>query len=95
MNNGKMGSLSGDDINQIHSTYQKRIDTGIVTEKQGVVICLDVLGWKSYSRPNQIENLTALTAELESTILDSTLRVTNNYEGCEVDIINLSDTIFI
>ena len=45
---------------------------------------------ENYSRPNQIENLTTLTAGLESMIIEETLRVSNNKE-CEVDIINLSD----
>lgn len=45
---------------------------------------------ENYSRPNQIENLTTLTAGLESMIIEETLRVSNNKE-CEVDIINLSE----
>lgn len=94
MEKEKIGSLSSNDINYIKERYQTRMNTGIVSERKGVVICLDVLGWKNYSRPNQIENLTTLTAGLESMIIDETLRVSNNKE-CDVDIINLSDTIFI
>lgn len=90
-----MGSLSTEDVQYIHTQYQKRMDTGSTTEEEGVVICLDVLGWKSYTRPNQIENLTALTAGLETTILSETLRVSDDNKNSKIDIINLSDTIFI
>ena len=95
MNNNKIGTLSSEDIEYIYARYKERISTGITTEEKGVVICLDVLGWKNYTQPNQIENLTALTAAFESMILDETLRVDNNKEHCKVDIVNLSDTIFI
>ena len=95
MNNGKIGSLSTEDIQYIQTQYQNRLDTGISTKKTGVVICLDVLGWKNYTHPNQIENLTTLTATLESMILEQTLRTTDNKEDTGIDIVNLSDTIFI
>lgn len=92
---GRSGKLFSKDIGYIHAQHQKRISTGKVTEENGIVICLDVLGWKNYDRPNQIENLTVLTANLESTILDGVLRITDDVDNCKVDIINLSDTIFI
>ena len=95
MNNKTKGTLSSEDIKYINSQYQKRISTGTTTQDKGVVICLDVLGWKNYSRSNQIENLTALTASLEASILDNTLRFSDNKEEHKVEIVNLSDTIFI
>ena len=95
MNNGKIGSLSTEDIQYIQTQYQNRLNTGMSTKKTGVVICLDVLGWKNHTRPNQIENLTNLTASLESEILQDTLRTTDNKENNDIAIINLSDTIFI
>lgn len=95
MDNGKIGSLSTEDIQYIHTQYQKRMDTGTTIEEKGVIICLDVLGWKNYTRPNQIENLTALTAGLETTILSEILKLTDNSKNNKIDIVNLSDTIFI
>lgn len=88
MDNGKIGSLSTEDIQYIHTQYQKRMDTGTTIEEKGVIICLDVLGWKNYTRPNQIENLTALTAGLETTILSEFLKLTDNSKNNKIDIVN-------
>lgn len=95
MVNKKVGTLSSDDIKNIYSKYKDRICTGTTVEDKGVVICLDVLGWKKYSKPNQIENLTFITAMLESTIWDDILRCSDNQEQAKIDIVNLSDTILI
>lgn len=46
MEKEKIGSLSSNDINYIKKRHQKRISTRIVSERKGVVVCLDVLGWK-------------------------------------------------
>lgn len=95
MRKKEKGCLSDKDIEFINAQYQKRINTGTTTKEKGVVVCLDVLGWKNYTRPNQIENLTALTAKLEFNIYASSLRDTESIKNCKVNIINLSDTIFI
>lgn len=91
----KIGSLSSNDIDFMHHLYQERIGTGATIEDKGVVICLDVLGWKNYSKPNQIQNLTTITAVIESIIWEDFLRCSKSQEQSKIEIVNLSDTILI
>jgi len=95
--NKKLGTMSIDDIKYFKEQANKT--GGTVNEYKGLVIFLDMLGWKGIQakNPKAIEKLSALTERLELWILDNVLRWTPSLKNAIIKprIINLSDTIVI
>ncbi len=95
MNNNEVGTLSVEDIGLIYSESEKYSQDRIVTEHQGLVVMLDVLGWKAHNNDGQIEKHVENINFLKNRINDTLLRCMNNIEDGKVDVVTLSDTILI
>lgn len=90
-----IGSLSSSDITKIHNNYNSHIEDGIVVENFGIIVVLDVLGWKNNVKPNDVATYFHLINRLRSKLLDACLRCSENDENPNVTISTLSDTIVI
>jgi len=94
--NENNGSLSIEDLNFIYKQSSKNKKNSVIYSKRGIVIFVDVLGWKNSANDQTIIKLMELTNWLKWKILDTQLRFIKleDYKN-NVDIINLSDTIVI
>lgn len=93
--NKTIGSLSKTDINKIYQDYDLHIKDGDIVENFGIVVVLDVLGWKQNIKPNDIKVYFQLINRLRSKFLDTCLRCADENEIPNVRISTLSDTIVI
>lgn len=91
----EIGSLSSLDIKKIHNDYNSHIEDGTVVENFGIVVVLDVLGWKNNVKPNDVATYFHLVNRLRSKLLDTCLRGSVKDEKPNVNISTLSDTIVI
>lgn len=93
--NKQIGSLSHEDIKLIHEDYQRHCDDGKSIKHFGVVVVLDVLGWKNNATPEFMEKYFNLINFLRSKINDTRLRCTSQPELSNINVSVLSDTIVI
>lgn len=93
--NKVVGSLSQDDIELIHNDFQKHINDGKCEKHFGIIVVLDVLGWKSSATPEFMERYFSLINFLRSQINDTRLRCTSQPELSNISVNVLSDTIVI
>ena len=91
----KIGSLSNEDIREIHEDYNKHISDGEVRENTGILVVLDVLGWKNNVHPQDITVYFSLINQLRSSLLDTCLRCAPKDIKPNVRIATLSDTIAV
>lgn len=90
-----MGSLSKEDINNIYLDYEKHMHDGVTVENYGIIVVLDVLGWKNNMQETDINSYFQLINKLRSMFLDTSLRYSNNKELSNIRISTLSDTIVV
>lgn len=95
MNNGKKWSLSTSDIEYMHNDYDSHVDDGNIIKKFGIVICLDVLGWKTLANEQTIHDYFNLINWLRLQINQISLRFAPKGTPTNVDIVTLSDTLAI
>lgn len=93
--NNVIGSLSVADIKKIHLDYEKHTQDGLICENFGIVVVLDVLGWKQNVKPKDVNVYFQLINRLRSKFLDTCLRCADENEIPNVRISTLSDTIVI
>ena len=93
--NKVIGSLSTEDITKIHLDYENHTQDGLVSENFGIVVVLDVLGWKQNIKPNDVSAYFQLINRLRSKFLDTCLRCADKNEVPNVRITTLSDTIVV
>lgn len=93
--NKVVGSLSQDDIKLINKDFQKHINDGKCKKHFGVIVVLDVLGWKNNATPEFMERYFSLINSLRSQINDTRLRCTSQPELSNISVNVLSDTIVI
>ena len=90
-----IGSLSNEDIREIHEDYEKHICDGDVRENIGIIAVLDVLGWKDNIQPQDITVYFSLINQLRSSVRDTCLRCASKEVKSNIRITTLSDTIVI
>ena len=90
-----IGSLSNEDIREIHEDYKKHISDGDVRENIGIIAVLDVLGWKDNVQPQDITVYFSLINQLRSSVRDTCLRCASKEVKSNIRITTLSDTIVI
>ena len=95
MNNKTLGSLSNEDIEKLKSIYNQHIKDGDVEKRYGIVVVMDVLGWKNKATPEMIKNYLDLINKLRFNILDKWARVDDNVKDEDLYIVVMSDTICI
>ena len=95
MNNGVIGTLSKKDMEKEKIIYQKHLDDGIVERRYGIVVVMDVLGWKNKANPEVIKTYVDLINVLRIKILREWMRVSDNVKDEDLYIIMMSDTICI
>lgn len=93
--NKEVGSLSNEDLRLIRDDYEKHSDDGKSEKHFGIVVVLDVLGWKSCANPEFMERYFSLINFLRSQINDTRLRCTSKPELSNINVSVLSDTIVI
>ena len=95
MNNKKVGTLSTEDIKRIKLQYDQHKNDCSMIEKFGIVVMLDILGWKNLITINNVKKYAELLNSLRTKILDILLRVTDVNKEYNVDISIFADTIVI
>ena len=75
--------------------YQKHLDDGIVERRYGIVVVMDVLGWKNKADSEVIKTYVDLINVLRIKILREWMRVSENVKDEDLYIIMMSDTICI
>jgi hypothetical protein len=95
MDNGIIGTLSRKDKDKEKTIYQKHLDDGIVERRYGIVVVMDVLGWKNKANPEVIKTYVDLINVLRIKILSEWMRVSDNVKDEDLYIIMMSDTICI
>lgn len=93
--NKTIGSLSDIDIRLIHEDFKEHIDDGKSEKYVGIVVVLDVLGWKKIANPRLMKQYFDLINRLRFKINDTYLRHTDQTDLLNVRISVLSDTVII
>lgn len=95
MNNKKIDTLSTEDIKKINLQYAQHKNDCDMIEKFGIVVMLDILGWKNLITVDNVKEYADILNSLRTKILDILLRVTDDSEDFNVDISIFADTIVI
>lgn len=94
--NDKLGTLSLDDIIDIHNNQHSHCNDGEIKENFGIVAILDVLGWKKNATEKTIQDYISLINNLRLNMYDTYKRcVRDNTTPPNFTITTLSDTIAI
>lgn len=95
MNSRQLGTVSENDVAKLNLIYDQHQYDGDIKRRYGIVIVLDVLGWKSKATPAIIKTYVELINTLRTEILRQWLYVDDNVKDEDVYVVTMSDSICI
>lgn len=95
MNNRTKGSISNEDIEKLQSIYNQHIKDGDIEERYGIIVVMDVLGWKNKATEKTIKTYLDLINRLRARILENWVRVDDDVKDEDLYIVVMSDTVCV